>query len=515
MFESFIMGVTAVATPGPLLMLVIGVALGIVVGCIPGFSATMALVLALPFTFGMESLDGICLMLGIMTGGMSGGLISAMLLGIPGTAAAVATTFDGFPMAEKGQPGRALAVGTWASCLGGVLGGLLLVFCMPLLADVALSFGPWEYFSMVFFGLTIIASLAGKSLLKGLAAGVLGLAIACVGPDPMEGTVRFGMGFTELGGGFNYLAILIGLFSYPQLLSAIEGSQSGKQAMKLVRDISYNTREVVKDIMVRNPHVLALASFIGAFFGALPGVGAASATFVSYDQCKKISREREKFGTGVVPGILASESANNALAGGALIPALALGIPGDAMTAVMLGALVLHGLQPGPMLVFDQPVLVYGILAAFMLSNFVMLALQLWGVRIFVYITRVPVAYLLPVIIVLGGIGGFALQNRAFDIWVVYVSGLIGYLLVKTGFPLAPIILGAILGPIAETNFRRALLTESDPMLFLTRPISGVFLALSILSMAYPVYKHVRTMMSQKEREEAIRRATIEPEVEL
>jgi putative tricarboxylic transport membrane protein len=185
------------------------------------------------------------------------------------------------------------------------------------------------------------------------------------------------------------------------------------------------------------------------------------------------------------------------------------------MTAVMLGALVLHGLQPGPMLVFDQPVLVYGILAAFMLSNFVMLILQLYGVRIFVYITRIPVAYLLPIIILLGGIGGFALQNRIFDIWVVYVSGLIGYILAKTGFPLAPIILGAILGPIAETNFRRALITESDPLLFLTRPISGMFIALSLLSMAYPVYKHVRTMLSEKKREEAIGRATTELEVEL
>ncbi len=491
MIDMLVTGFSLIANPQTLFLIAIGTVVGILVGCIPGFSTTMALVLALPFSFGMSSVDGLALMLGIMTGGLAGGLISAILLGIPGTAAAVVTTFDGFVMAQNGEPGRALAIGTWASFLGGIIGAFLLMFCMPVLADAAVRFGPWEYFSMVLFGLTVICSLAKKSMIKGLMAGIMGLMLANVGPDPMDGSLRFDFGNTYLSGGFNYLAILIGLFSYPQLMAGAEASSRATQDFQLNRDLSFSTLKVLKSIC-KSWSSLIVASGVGVFFGALPGVGAASATFVSYDQCRKLSWEGKDFGKGTASGIVASEACNNALGGGSLIPAMALGIPGDAMTAVMLGALILHGIQPGPMLIIEQADLVYSIFAAYLVANVVMLLLQLYGVRVFVYLTKVRHGYLVATILVLCAVGSFALQNRFFDMWVVFFAGLIGYVLTKNGFPLAPVVLGTILGPIAETNFRRALMTDSDPMLFLTRPISGVFIAISILAIVVPIARHMR-----------------------
>ncbi|MDL2210317.1 tripartite tricarboxylate transporter permease [Desulfovibrio sp. OttesenSCG-928-O18] len=491
MFEGLLIGWQSVASAQTLLLIAVGTALGILVGCIPGFSTTMGLVLALPFTFSLGSMDGLALMLGLMAGGLAGGLISAILLGIPGTAAAVATVFDGHTMSENGEPGRALATGTWSSFFGGIIGALLLIFCMPLLADAALAFGPWEFFAMVVFGLTIIASLAGKNMTKGLIAGVLGLVIGCMGPDPVVGLVRLSFDLPVFSNGVHYLAVLVGLFAYPQLVKAAEGGKAQTQLDKLNRDISFSSIAVVKEIF-RNQRVLYLSSFIGAFFGALPGVGAASANIVAYDQAKKISPLRDTFGTGITPGIIASEASNNALGGGSLIPAMALGIPGDAMTAVMLGALVLHGIQPGPMLIFEQAPLVYGIFVAYLIANVIMLVIQLYGVRLFVKLTRIPEYYLSSCIFIMCTLGAFAIQNSYTDIWIACVCGVGGYIMQKNGFPLAPIILGCILGPIAETNFRRALVTDPDWTLFLTRPLSLVFLFLAVASLAYPLYKNWR-----------------------
>lgn len=488
MLEGLLIGWQSVASVQTILLIVIGTALGIIVGCIPGFSTTMGLVLALPFTFSLGSMDGLALMLGLMAGGLAGGLISAVLLGIPGTAAAVATVFDGHTMSENGEPGKALAIGTWSSFFGGIIGALLLIFCMPLLSDAALAFGPWEFFAMVLFGLTIIASLAGKSIIKGLIAGVLGLLIGSMGPDPVFGMVRLSFDIPVLSNGVHYLAVLIGLFAYPQLVKAAESSRQDRQMEMLNRDISFSSISVIKEIFKNQP-ILYLSSAIGAFFGALPGVGAASANIVAYDQAKKISPQRDKFGTGIAPGIIASESSNNALGGGSLIPAMALGIPGDAMTAVMLGALLLHGIQPGPMLIFDQAPLVYGIFVAYIIANIAMLLIQLYGVRLLVNITRIPDYYLAPCIFVVCTIGAFAIQNSYTDIWVACLCGILGYVMLKNGFPLAPIILGAILGPIAETNFRRALSTDPDWTLFFTRGLSLTFIICSVLSLCWPLYK--------------------------
>ncbi|MDR0826623.1 MAG: tripartite tricarboxylate transporter permease [Desulfovibrio sp.] len=489
MFDGLMIGLQSVASVQTISLIIVGTALGIIVGVIPGFSTTMGLVLALPFTFSLGSMDGLALMLGLMAGGLSGGLISAVLLGIPGTAAAVATVFDGHPMSENGEPGRALAIGTWASFLGGIIGALLLIFCMPLLSDAALAFGPWEFFSVILLGLTIIASLAGRELIKGLIAGILGLLIGCVGPDPVFGIARLSFNLPVLSNGIHYLAVLIGLFAYPQLVKAVEPEVLGRQFEMLNRDITFSNIQVLKDVW-KNLRVLFVSSFIGAFFGALPGVGAASANIVAYDQAKKISPYKDKFGTGFAGGIIASESSNNALGGGSLIPAMALGIPGDAMTAVMLGALVLHGIQPGPMLIFEQAPLVYGIFVAYIIANVVMLLIQLYGVRLFVQITKIPNHHLASSIFVVCTVGAFSIQNHYTDIWIACLVGIGGYIFIKNGFPLAPIILGAILGPMAEVNFRRALITDPDWMLFFTRPLSGIFILCAILSLAYPIYKN-------------------------
>jgi len=502
MFDMIMLGVHEVIKPYPLLFLYMGTVAGIIVGCLPGFTITMGVALVLPMTFGMTSMEGLSAMIGVMVGGLAGGQISGILIGIPGTPSSVATVFDGHPMAKSGEPGRALATGTWASFLGGLISTFVMLFFTPPLAAAALKFGPWEFFSLVFFGLTIIASLSGKSLTKGIVSGVLGLVAASFGTDPMTGIPRFDFGFKPLAGGFAFLPVLVGLFAFSQLMSNLEGKSRSKEALIVGSKLTFSSPKVLKDIF-RQPFNLLRSSLIGVFIGALPGAGASISNILAYDQAKKASKHPEKFGTGIVDGIIASESANNGTEGGALTPTMALGIPGGAVSAMMLGALLLHGIQPGPMLIIEYPHLVYGVIVALFIAHFFMLGTQLYGIRLFVRLARLPIYVLVPSVLVLCAVGSFAIFNRFFDIWVLLIFGGLGYLMVKFKFPLAPAILGVILGPIAEVNFRRALQTESDITLFFTRPISLTFLILSVLSLLYPfyqTYKHnKRRMKSQQD----------------
>lgn len=491
MLELFAVGISQVFHPYVLTLLFVGTAVGIVFGCIPGFTIVMGCALALPFTFGMSSIQGLAVMVGIMTGGLAGGQITGILLGIPGTPSSVATCFDGYPMSENGEPGTALATGTWASFFGGIISAVVLAFTMPYLAQMALKFGPWEFFSMIIFGLTIIASLSSKSLAKGVAAGVLGLIAACFGTDPLDGSPRFDFGSSELAGGFSFLPILIGLFAFSQLMKNLEGTNLKKESLRLTRNLSFSSKSVVKNIF-RFPGNLLRSSLIGTFFGALPGVGAATANIIAYDQSKKFSKTPEKYGTGITEGLVASESANNGTGGGLLIPTMALGVPGDAIAAVMMGAMILHGIQPGPLLIIEFPDLVYSVFVGYFVANFFMLGLMLYAVSFFVKLTRIPTHILVPVILVMCSIGSFAIQNRFFDMWVLFIFGVLGYFMSKFGFPLAPTILGVILGPVGETNLRRALVSNDDWTLFFTRPISATFLLLSVVSIVYPIYQEMR-----------------------
>jgi putative tricarboxylic transport membrane protein len=488
MLELFALGFKEIFQPYPLVLLFLGTLAGIVVGCIPGFTITMGAALVLPLTFGMTSIQGLAAMIGVLVGGLAGGQITGILLGIPGTPSSVATVFDGHPMAKQGEPGTALATGTWASFFGGIISAVVLMFFTPPLADMAMKFGPWEFFSLVLFGLTIIASLSGKSLVKGIISGLLGLIAATFGTDPMTGVPRFNFGLHSLSGGFSFLPVLIGLFAFSQLMSNLEKKRRSSQALILDGKLTFSSTKVLKAILSQPLNVLR-SSLIGVFIGALPGAGASIANILSYDQAVKGSRHPEKFGSGITDGIIASEAANNGTGGGGLTPTMALGVPGDAVSAIMMGALILHGIQPGPLLIVEFPDLVYGVFVAFFVAHFFMLGLQLYGIRLFVRLTRLPLYVLIPSILVLCAVGSFSIHNRFFDIWVLLIFGAFGYLMAKYKFPLAPAILGVILGPMAESNFSRALMTDSDLTLFLTRPISLIFLILALLSAIYPFYQ--------------------------
>jgi putative tricarboxylic transport membrane protein len=491
MLDLFALGFKEIFQPYPLILLFLGTVAGIVVGCLPGFTITMGAALVLPLTFGMTSIQGLAAMIGVMVGGLAGGQISGILLGIPGTPSSVATVFDGHPMAKNGEPGTALATGTWASFFGGIISAIVLMFFTPPLADLALKFGPWEFFSLVFFGLTIIASLSGKSLTKGIISGTVGLIAASFGTDPMTGVPRFNFGLHGLAGGFSFLPVLIGLFAFSQLMSNLEVKERIGRALILGSKLTFSSPKIVKTIF-RQPFNLIRSSLIGVFIGALPGAGASIANILSYDQAKKASRHPDKFGTGIADGVIASEAANNGTGGGGLTPTMALGVPGDAVSAIMMGALILHGIQPGPLLIVEFPDLVYGVFVAFFVAHFFMLSVQLYGIRLFVRLTRLPLYVLIPSILVLCAVGSFSIHNRFFDIWVLLIFGALGYLMGKFKFPLAPAILGVILGPMAETNFRRALMTDSDLTLFFTRPISLGFLLLALFSLIYPFFQAYR-----------------------
>ncbi|MEK5444819.1 tripartite tricarboxylate transporter permease [Fredinandcohnia sp. FSL W7-1320] len=489
--ENLLLSIEAILQWDTLLLMVVGVIAGIVFGCIPGFTITMAVALTLPFSFSLEPLQGISLMMGVWLGGASGGLISACLLGIPGTPSAMATTFDGYPMVKNGEPGRALSLGLWASFAGSLIGGIILVLAAPLLSSWAIKFGPWEFFSLMVFGLSAIATLGNGNLIKGLIAGLLGVFIGTFGLDPVGGAQRFTFGLTDLLSGFNYLPILIGIFAFSQLLSEVTKSSADKFTLDKNINLHYPISKVIKDLATSWVSVIR-SSLVGTFVGALPGAGSSIANILSYDIEKKMSKHSKLFGTGRKEGIIAAEAANNSSEGGALIPTLALGIPGSAVTVMMMGALLVHGIQPGPYFLVSEPVLAYGIFLAFFISAIFMLLIQAFGIRLFLRITDIPMHYLLPVVLILCALGSFAVNNRVFDIWVLLIFGVVGYFLKKFNFTLAAFVLGVILGPMTEVNLRRAISTDADLTLFFTRPISGVLLGLTIASLIYAVVSEIR-----------------------
>nr|WP_309098307.1 tripartite tricarboxylate transporter permease [Fredinandcohnia onubensis] len=489
--ENLLLSIEAILQWDTLLLMILGVIAGIVFGCIPGFTITMAVALTLPFSFSLEPLQGISLMMGVWLGGASGGLISACLLGIPGTPSAMATTFDGYPMVKNGEPGRALSLGLWASFAGSLIGGIILVLAAPLLSSWAIKFGPWEFFSLMVFGLSAIATLGNGNLIKGLIAGLLGVFIGTFGLDPVGGAERFTFGLSDLLAGFNYLPILIGIFAFSQLLSEVTKSSADKFQLDKNINLHYPISKVIKDLATSWVSVIR-SSLVGTFVGALPGAGSSIANILSYDIEKKMSKHSKQFGTGRKEGIIAAEAANNSSEGGALIPTLALGIPGSAVTVMMMGALLVHGIQPGPYFLVSEPVLAYGIFLAFFISAIFMLLIQAFGIRLFLRITDIPMHYLLPVVLILCALGSFAVNNRVFDIWVLLIFGVVGYFLKKFDFTLAAFVLGVILGPMTEVNLRRAISTDADLTLFFTRPISGVLLALTIASLIYAVVSEIR-----------------------
>ncbi|WP_316975566.1 tripartite tricarboxylate transporter permease [Shumkonia mesophila] len=482
-------GFAAVFTLQIIGFVTVGVAVGIIFGAVPGLTAVMAVALCLPLTYGMSAAAGISLLVALYIGATSGGLISAILLKIPGTPASIATTFDGGPMMEKGEGAKALGVGIVFSFLGTIVSIAALIFIAPSLAKAALSFGPHEYFSIAIFSLTLIATLSSGSMIKGLFSGVAGFVFATVGIAPVDAIRRFTFGQTDLNNGFEILTVLVGVFAISEIIGVAEKVRhegdivTGSVNLRAIKGFGFSLREFFGQM----PNAMR-SSVIGIGIGILPGIGAATSNLISYVVAKKRSRHPEKFGTGIIDGLVASEAANNAGIGGAMIPLLTLGIPGDGVTAIMLGGFLVHGIQPGPMLFVTQGPLVYTIFAALVVATVMMLVLEFYGLRIFIRLLAVPKHILLPIILVLCVVGAFGLSSRVFDVWTILLFGLIGYGFVKLKVPAAPFILGFILGPMAETNLRRGLmLSDGDFLGFLTNPISGVFLVLAIVSVLWHV----------------------------
>ncbi|MGC1441027.1 MAG: tripartite tricarboxylate transporter permease [Burkholderiaceae bacterium] len=476
-----------------IILMFIGVGAGLLAGAIPGFTIAMAVVLTLPFTFSMPPEQGLAVMISVLVGGLSGGLMSGILTGIPGTPSSVATTFDGFPMTRNGEPGFALGLGVWSSFCGGMISAVILVLFAPQLARIGLEFQPWDFFMLVMFALTVTASLAGQNLIKGLIAGAAGLLVRTVGEDEAVGMARFDFGSEALLGGFDFIAVLIGLFAFSQLLSDVRDPVAARRALSDKRTISVRIEHIraIKAIAKRWTTVLR-SSFIGVFVGILPGAGGSIANILAYDQAKKSSKTPELFGTGIPEGVIAPESSNNAVEGGALTPLMALGIPGDLTAAIMLGALLMHDVVPSPSFISDEPVLAYSIFIAFFVANFIMLALQSGMLRVFILVTQIRMYMLAAVILGFSSIGVFALNNISFDVWTLFWFGLLGFFMRQFGFPLAPMILGVVLGNIAELNLSRALAITTDISPFITRPWSLFFLIIAVFSAAFPWFQSSR-----------------------
>ena len=497
MSSEIIAGILSICDIKIMLLMLMGTIMGIIVGAIPGLSVTMGVALFLPLTFGMEPVAGLSLLVSLYIGGTSGGLISAILLKMPGTASSVATTFDGYPMAQEGEAPKALGVGIVCSFFGGLVSYIVLMFLAPAIAKVALQFSAYEYFGIALFSMTMIASLASDSVAKGIIAAMLGMTLSFVGIAPITSLTRFTFGITDLNAGFNILPMLIGLFAVAEVLTAIE-EKFKKQNLEVrackIKGFGF-TREDIKG----QGFNFWVSVAIGTGIGILPGLGGSVCNIIAYSVVKNHSKYPEKFGTGVVDGIVASESSNNACTGGALVPLLTLGLPGDNTTALILAGFMIHGITPGPLLFRSEAVLVYGIFAALIVANIMMLIVEYVGIRAFIRILSVPKNLLLPIVCVFCVVGAFGTNNRVFDVAAMVVFGVIGYGMKKLNYPQPPLILGFILGPILETNLRRGLMRSQGSFIpFLTSPICCVFLIIAVFTLAMTIRKEVLRMKAQK-----------------
>src|SRR5688500_4481334 len=444
MFDLLGQGLVNIAQWKYLLPLFAGTFIGVIGGSLPGVTITMTVIVVLPFTYGLDPLAGLAAMTGVYVGGSTGGLITCCLIGIPGSPSSIATTFDGFPMSRNGEPGRAIWLGVWASVWGGLLAALFLVCLTGPLAAIALEFGPWEYFSLFVLAMAMVAGLAESSLLKGLSSTAIGLLITVIGTDPIASVPRFTFGSAFIGGGFPFLPVLIGIFAFAQIMTDIEkmGDRGAKTSGPLRATFEPFSHLKLNWEIFRQPFLLLWSTIVGLIIGILPAIGGSASSVMAYDQAKKFSKTPEKFGKGHPEGIIASEASNNANVSGSLMTIMAFGIPGDAVTAVMLGAMTIHGIQSGPLFISQNPDIAYGIYAAYILAHPCMLLICVILMPLMLQITSVRMAVLAPVVLVLCVLGAYALNNTMQSVYVLPLFGVVGYTLGKLGFPRAPLIPG-------------------------------------------------------------------------
>lgn len=491
MFSHLITGISNVLAPITVFLMFLGSAVGIVFGAVPGLSTVMALVLFLPFTYTMAPEVGISFLISVYIGATSGGLISAILLNMPGTPNSVATTFDGIPMRNNGEAYKALGMGIVFSCLGTIFSCIALVLISPQLAKIAIKFGPHEYFAVAVFSIVLVSSMAGSNLNKNFYSAALGIAISTIGLSPVDAVKRFTFNSPELIGGFQTLTMLIGLFAIKEILETSQTIKLNDNELGTIVDIGpiKGFGFTLKEFIGQKWNFL-IASIVGVVIGIIPGIGGSSSNLIAYEAVRNRSKYPEKFGTGVPDGVVASEASNNASIGGALIPLLTLGIPGDGATAVLLGAFMIHGIAPGPLLFQNQPGLVNTIFVAVFVGSIIMLLLEFAGLKIFIKILKVPTYILLPMVLMFTTVGAYALSNRTFDVIAILLFGFLGFFFYKFKVPTPPFIIGFILGGMAEENLRRGLILSGNNVLdFFTKPIAASFIVLTVVYLVYIIAK--------------------------
>jgi putative tricarboxylic transport membrane protein len=479
----------------PFLIVLAGVALGVSVGVLPGITAGMLMALTLPFTYHMGSLDAISLLIAMFVGGVSGGLITATLMRIPGEPNSIMTCLDGYQLAKRGYPGRALGLGNASSLVGGAVSWLALVLVAPPIAKAVVALGPFESFAIIVMALILISSLSEGSFLKGLSAGLLGMLISFPGIDESSGIMRLTFGIAELEGGFNSLPVILGMFAVSQVVADALNIEEKSEAIEAsMRGMFVSLR----DYAAHGWNMLR-SSMIGVWIGILPGVGSTIASIVAYSTAKNLSKTPDAFGKGSEEAIVASESANNATTGGTLIPLMTLGISGGLTDSILLGALIIHNFQPGPLLFRNHPEIVNTIFASHLVAHAVMFAMMTFGIAFFARLMRLPRAFVLPMVVVFSVLGAFALNNRAFDIWVVLIFGLVGILLEFAKVPLAPFVVGLVLAPVAESELRAGLMASGGSFMPLVeRPIALAVLVVSAALFVWPFYRETRRRFDLK-----------------
>jgi len=481
--------ISQIFTPWTFFMLFVGTSLGIVVGAIPGMTGAMLIALTLPLTFYMEPFNAIILLIAMYVGAISGGLITATLLRMPGTPAAIMTTFDGYPMARSGNPGRALGLGITASFVGGLVSWVALLTITKPLSILATRFGPFEYFTLIMMAMVLIASVSEGSLKNGIVAGFFGMLISMPGVDPASGMPRLTFDYYLLNGGLKLLPVLIGVFAVSQIINdALDMGKVGKKIKMSTESILMSAKDLKSQAVN-----LGRSSLIGTGVGILPGIGASIGSVIAYTVAKSTSKTPEKFGTGSEEGIVASEAANNATVGGALIPLIAMGIPGSVIDAILIGALMIHSIQPGPTLFLTNADIVWGMIAACLLANILMYILMTTSVKHIAGLMYLPRSFVLPVVMVFCVIGSYALNNTMFDVWVMLGFGVIGFLLERAKYPLGPFVIGFVLAPLAEEKLRSGLMmTAGDISPIVTRPMSLMFTLSAIGLLIWPFFSEWR-----------------------
>lgn len=494
MLQSLSEGFMIIADPINIIALFAAVFIGFLGGALPGISGVMLVVILLPVTYGMESTTAFILLTGIYGATVFSGLITAILYRAPGTPEAVTTVFDGYPMTQRGEGGKALGIGILSSAVGGTFGTIILIGFTPLLASFALKFSSPEYFGLAILGLTVVASLSRGKLVLGLLGVVFGLFLATIGIDPLTGQSRFAFDSPNLAGGIELVPLIIGLFAVSEILSRASKLVNNAEKVKSVKARIFDLG-VIKKIW----KTITRSSLIGTGIGILPGIGASTAAMVSYSEAVRWSKHPEKFGKGVEEGIAAPEAANNAAAMGALVPLFALGIPGSGTTAVILGAFIMHGLQPGPSFMIQNSEMVYAVFAALLVLNVLIIIFAKPFISIFSKLLNIPYSIIGPMIIIFCIVGTYAIRNSMFDVIVMLLFGLLGFFLEKVGFPLVTIILGFVLGSIAESELRRSLqMSGGDYTIFFERPISAVLLITAILFLVVPMIKPLYKKLDRK-----------------